>query len=77
MKQERLAGASVLILANKQDLAGSLDPKAIADALDLSDEAFASRHWTVQPCSGVSGDGLLDGLTWLIKDVTSKIFVTE
>ena len=36
LEQERLAGASLLVLANKSDLAGSLGPEAIARALKLN-----------------------------------------
>lgn len=37
LEQERLAGASLLVLANKSDLEGSLGPEAIAKALDLNE----------------------------------------
>jgi ADP-ribosylation factor-like protein 2 len=36
LEQERLAGASLLVLANKSDLEGSLGPEAIARALKLN-----------------------------------------
>jgi ADP-ribosylation factor-like protein 2 len=37
LEQERLAGASLLVLANKSDLEGSLGPEAIAKALELNE----------------------------------------
>mmetsp|Transcript_11736 Transcript_11736/g.29739 ORF Transcript_11736/g.29739 Transcript_11736/m.29739 type:complete len:234 (+) Transcript_11736:186-887(+) len=41
LEQERLAGASLLVLANKSDLEGSLGPEAIARALELGNKSFA------------------------------------
>ena len=77
LSQEKLAGASVLILANKQDMAGALGGDEIADALGLHGEIFKRRHWRVLPCSAFTGDGLVEGMTWLVSDVSSRIFVGE
>jgi len=74
---EKLAGASLLIFANKQDLAGSLPAPALAEALDLGHEIFAKRHWTIQPCSAVTGEGLVEGIDWMITDIASRIFMEE
>ena len=38
LKQEKLAGASLLIFANKQDLGGALSFQEIAEALDLNSQ---------------------------------------
>lgn len=75
--QEKLAGASLLIFANKQDLAGSLTSEEIAAALDLGSEAFAKRHWQIHPCSAVTGDGLVEGVDWMIRDIASRIFMGD
>jgi len=47
LSQEKLAGASLLIFANKQDLDGALKPDEIAEALDLKSDIFAKRHWEI------------------------------
>jgi ADP-ribosylation factor-like protein 2 len=74
--QEKLAGASLLVFCNKQDLVGALTPKQIREALDLDSEAFSNgRHWTIQPCSAVTGAGLLDGMDWMVNDISSRIFM--
>ena len=46
LEQERLAGASLLVLANKSDLEGSLGPQAIARALELgsNDQDDGTAH---------------------------------
>ena len=78
LDQERLAGASLLIFANKQDLAGAEKEKDIAKLLELDTNAkFHKRHWKIQACSAVTGDGLLSGLDWMVKDIASRIFLFE
>ena len=75
MDQEKLAGASLMIFANKQDLAGALTSEEIAEALDLGGERFATRHWSIMGCSAVTGQGLLEGMDWVVDDVSSRIFM--
>jgi ADP-ribosylation factor-like protein 2 len=75
LSQEKLAGASLLIFANKQDLQGALPAAEIADILGLSDEAHANRHWEIRGCSAVTGEGLVEGIDWMVKDISSRIFL--
>eukprot|EP00750_Incisomonas_marina_P015408 INCI1823.2.p2 GENE.INCI1823.2~~INCI1823.2.p2 ORF type:complete len:187 (+),score=38.46 INCI1823.2:208-768(+) len=75
--QEKLAGATLLIFANKQDLAGALTPAQISEALDLSNPVFERRHWAVEPCSAATGDGLLKGVGWIVNDVAKRVFLLE
>ena len=77
LSQEKLAGATVLIFANKQDMAGALGGDEIADALGLHGDVFQRRHWKVLPCSAFTGDGLVEGMTWLVSDVAARCFVGE
>lgn len=55
--------AIILIFANKQDLKGALTPEEIPDKLGLN--RIRDRNWYVQPCVASTGDGLMEGLTWL------------
>ena len=74
--QERLAGASLLILANKQDVAGALSSQEIAQLLGVdTDDRYKNRHWSIQGCSAVTGDGLVDGINWVVDDIGSRIFM--
>lgn len=76
LNQERLAGASLLILANKQDVDGALPPEKIAEILQLGEDArYANRHWKILPCSAVTGQGLVDGMDWIVHDIGSRIFM--
>ena len=71
----QLAGASLLILANKQDLGGALSQEQISEALDLRNEDIAGRHWRVLGCSAVTSAGLLEGFDWIVRDIASRIFM--
>ena len=67
MKDDRLRQACLLVLANKQDLPGALTPAQLTDALDL--RAIQGHSWYIQACCAVSGEGLVDGLSWLAPKV--------
>jgi len=75
LHQEKLAGASLLVFANKQDLGGALSFEAIADALDLSSADIAGRHFRIFGCSAMTGDGLAEGFDWIVGDIASRIFL--
>lgn len=76
LSQERLAGASLLILANKQDIDGALTSLEIEQALEMDQsERFTNRHWSIQSCSAVTGDGLKEGIDWMVKDIGDRIFM--
>jgi ADP-ribosylation factor-like protein 2 len=73
--QERLAGASLLVFCNKQDLQGSLTVEEIKEFLQLDN--FQTRHWAVVPCSAVTGEGLLQGINWIVCDIAARIFMMD
>ncbi|KAJ3451409.1 adp-ribosylation factor-like protein [Anaeramoeba flamelloides] len=70
--EEKLAGASLLILANKQDLESSLSLEEISEILEL--DKIKKRHWKIVACSAVTGDGLLDGIEWVVSDIANRIY---
>jgi len=74
--QEKLAGASLLIFANKQDLEGSLSAEEIKDVLELTTNSrFRNRHYAIFACSAVTGTGLVDGIDWMTDDIANRIFM--
>ena len=76
LDQEKLAGASLLILANKQDITGALSSDEIAEVLQLRDNKnFTKRHWSILSCSAVTGEGLVEGMDWMTNDVANRIFM--
>ncbi|WRT70891.1 uncharacterized protein IL334_007890 [Kwoniella shivajii] len=72
LQEERLAGATLLVFANKQDLQGSMTLEEIRDSLDL--ESISSHRWIVHPCSAYTGSGLEQGMKWLVKEVAGRLY---
>jgi ADP-ribosylation factor-like protein 2 len=69
--EEKMQGASLLILANKRDLAtGVMDLQTIADAV----RPHHSHKFLLVPCSAVTGEGLEEGLNWLIQELRERVF---
>lgn len=67
-----MLGASLLVLANKQDLPHSLPVQQIRELLALDD--ITTHHWYISGCSAYSGDNVLPGIEWLVSDVSSRLF---
>jgi len=72
---EQVMGASLLIFANKQDLPNALSGDAIAKHLNLGSEQYAKRHWSIMPCSAQTGEGLVEGIDWLVDDVDARVMM--
>ncbi|EKX44280.1 hypothetical protein GUITHDRAFT_87487 [Guillardia theta CCMP2712] len=73
--QEKLAGASLLVFANKKDLPGANSKEEIQQVLKLDD--VTNRHWSIQDCSAVTGSGLVEGVDWIVKDIASRIYMLD
>ncbi|KAJ1957094.1 ADP-ribosylation factor-like protein 2 [Dipsacomyces acuminosporus] len=73
LKEDRLSGASLLVFANKQDIAGALSEKEIQDAMHLTQHT--THHWAIKACSAVTGENLLEGLQWLVDDIGAHIYM--
>ncbi|SNX84048.1 probable ARL1 - ADP-ribosylation factor [Melanopsichium pennsylvanicum] len=72
LSEERLHGATILIFANKQDLPGALSAEQIKNHLQL--DCVSTHSWRIQPCSAYTGDNLVQGLDWTVKDVANRIY---
>ncbi|KAF5390438.1 hypothetical protein D9757_005220 [Collybiopsis confluens] len=73
--EDRLAGASLLIFANKRDLQGSMDDSQIQDGLDLP--SIKTHHWKILSCSAVTGENLVQGLDWVVDDVARRLYYSS
>lgn len=74
LKEERLWGASLLILANKQDVLGALAVDEIYEVLELAKIKSARRNCAVMGCS-VYDTTLVDkAIHWIINDVGNRIY---
>ena len=70
MAEEQLAGASLLVFANKQDLPHAMSIKDVTERLGLT--SIRNRDWYVQATCATTGDGLYEGLDWLVESLNSK-----
>ena len=77
LQQERLAGASLLVFANKQDIDGALTAEEIREELGLDALTATKRHWRIEACSAFTGAGLPAGVDWLVSDISSRIFMYD
>lgn len=56
----------MLIFANKQDMPNAMKPQEIQQKLGLSHGPLRERNWIVQPSTATTGDGIYEGLSWLM-----------
>jgi ADP-ribosylation factor-like protein 2 len=73
LMEERLAGASLLIFLNKTDIPTAASGDEIAALLDVESIRATKRHVKLVRCSAVTGAGLLDGVSWLVDDICSRM----
>jgi len=73
LEQDRLMGASLLILANKQDVAGSIGEEEIGRVLEL-ERLHGRVHYKVMACSGLTEMNVQKSLDWLVADISEKTF---
>eukprot|EP00668_Euglena_longa_P001832 GGOE01002152.1.p1 GENE.GGOE01002152.1~~GGOE01002152.1.p1 ORF type:complete len:180 (+),score=26.63 GGOE01002152.1:50-589(+) len=64
LEHQDLKDACILIFANKQDLKAALNTTALAQRLNLHN--IRNHPWHLQPCCGITGEGLYDGLDWIV-----------
>ncbi|XP_010259207.1 PREDICTED: ADP-ribosylation factor-like protein 3 [Nelumbo nucifera] len=65
LRHEDLQGAPLLILANKQDLAGAVSAAELARYLDLKE--LDERPYMFEAVSAHDGRGIKEGVDWLIE----------
>mmetsp|Transcript_778 Transcript_778/g.1981 ORF Transcript_778/g.1981 Transcript_778/m.1981 type:complete len:186 (-) Transcript_778:53-610(-) len=73
--EERLAGATLLIFANKQDISGAQSSEDLLKALEL--DKMGQRHWRIVSCSGITGAGVDTGLNWVVEDIAARIYMFD
>eukprot|EP00002_Diphylleia_rotans_P009798 TRINITY_DN2013_c0_g4_i1.p1 TRINITY_DN2013_c0_g4~~TRINITY_DN2013_c0_g4_i1.p1 ORF type:complete len:183 (-),score=35.18 TRINITY_DN2013_c0_g4_i1:672-1220(-) len=70
LTNQELNGTGFLVLANKQDLKGALSAAEISDILNLHN--LKDHEWHIQACCALTGEGLTDGLDWIINQMKRK-----
>ncbi|XP_061776058.1 ADP-ribosylation factor-like protein 14 [Nerophis ophidion] len=61
LRSEHLRERPLLLLANKQDVAGAMTVTELKDAFNLK-RICGEREWFVQACSAATGSGLVEAL---------------
>jgi len=64
INDREMKDAVILIFANKQDLPNAMKPHEVQQKLGLT--VLRDRNWYVQPSCATTGDGLSEGLQWLV-----------
>ncbi|EPQ31199.1 uncharacterized protein PFL1_06847 [Pseudozyma flocculosa PF-1] len=70
LSEEELRDAKLLVFANKQDLPGALDEGRVSDKLGLTE--LKDRQWSIFKCCATKGEGLEEGLDWLVNAIQAK-----
>jgi ADP-ribosylation factor-like protein 3 len=70
-EEEKLAGVPLLVFANKQDLLSAMSAADLAIGLDLP--AVKDRAWQIQACSAKTGEGVAEGLEWLLRVIADRL----
>ncbi|XP_037446082.1 ADP-ribosylation factor-like [Triticum dicoccoides] len=63
IKEPLMSKSIILVLANKQDLKGSMSPAEVSEGLGLHD--LKNKIWHIQGACAIRGEGIYDGLDWL------------
>lgn len=70
LSEEELSRAAVVVFANKQDVPDALPDSQIAEALKL--DSIKDRQWAIFRTSAVKGQGIWEGMEWLVRAVKSS-----
>ncbi|KAM3864234.1 putative ADP-ribosylation factor-like protein 5C [Diretmus argenteus] len=70
LAHEDLQNAAVLVLANKQDVKGSMTVAEISQFLTLN--CITAQSWHIQACCALTGEGLPDSLNWMNSQVVAN-----
>lgn len=65
LEEDKLAGVPVMVFSNKCDLLNALSADEVAEELGL--HMIRDRVWQIQACSAKTGEGLSQGIEWVVK----------
>lgn len=69
LEEEEMKNAALLVFANKQDITGSMTAAEVSEKLGLT--GLKTRQWTIMKCSALKGEGLQEGLDWLVNVIAN------
>lgn len=71
LSEDELKGVPLLVFCNKQDMETAMKPERISEELGLAG-GETTRPWSVRGCCATKGEGLNDGLDWLVNAIQQK-----
>lgn len=71
LNEDELRDATLLVLANKQDLPNAMSVTDVTEKLQLS--SLRHRSWFIQSTCATAGDGLYEGLDWLARNLEKNV----
>lgn len=72
---ENLAGIPLLILANKQDIPDCMGVRDVKPIFNQNAHLIGRRDFMVMPISALTGDGIDEGIQWLVESIQRNIEV--
>lgn len=73
LMEERLAGATLLVFANKQDVNGALTVEEISSVIKF--DLIGNRNCKIVSCSARVGTGCKEGFDWIVKDIGQRVYL--
>ena len=70
MSEEKLKKVPILVFANKQDKNDALQPNEIMEKMELSN--ISDRKWSINACVATTGNGVVEGMKWLVETVSKN-----
>jgi len=67
IRNEQLTSVPLLVLANKQDLADCMGVREVKPIFNQSAHLIGTRDCMVMPVSALTGEGILEGVKWLVE----------
>ncbi|TDL29295.1 ARF/SAR superfamily [Rickenella mellea] len=71
LSEDELKDVPLLVFCNKQDVGGALKPEEISEQLGLAG-GERGRQWSVRGSCATKGEGLEDGLDWLVNAIQKQ-----
>ena len=72
---ENLKGVPLLVLANKQDLPDVMGVREVKPIFQDNDDKIGHRDCMVIPTSGLTGDGVAEGIDWMVQCIKRNVDV--
>lgn len=70
INDREMKDALLLVFANKQDLPEAMHPKEVTEKLQL--DSLKGRTWCVVASTAKTGEGLVEGLSWLSTNIPEE-----